>query len=742
MRRVFIAVIVSAALLSPLHARIVAAEQHAGDGLRRMLADVGARQIPSGILYDRVVPLSRLRDYDGTTYLPASTAQWRQMYFEMYRASLATPVRPALDRLDARVRRPGPFDAVPIAVMNLRYDRFRADALDTGALRVDDGRAVIESADALEPARVFAAAAMIDRTYRGGRTTFSLEPSWYFTNDGDAGGGLEADFDDGLGFRAVRFGDHVAVDYTAAGEKTIRLRSVNPGGEELRAAFVFRVESLQAPLPDDTIAVTATIPYNAEFGTGEAYVYLADGHAALTKPVVLVEGFDIDNTMNWDELYALLNDEGLVESVRAEGYDVVVLNFSDATDYIQKNSLALVELLGAVQAGIAPGTHYALVGASMGGLCSRYALSYMETHAIAHRVATYISFDTPHNGANIPLGIQYWLDFFQDESADAAALLASLDRPAARQMLAYHHTTPPGATGESDPLRAGFDADLAALGDYPSTPRRVAMANGSGAGATQGFNPGAQIIGWEYDSFLVDIRGNVWAVPDGGSAQILEGRISIIFQPDDVLNVSVSGTAPYDNAPGGWRSSMAQMDSTAAPYGDIVALHDNHCFIPAVSALDLATSDLFYDIDGDPGLLSITPFDAVYYPVENQPHVDVTPENAQWILDEIRDTPTGVRPTTTPPAGTLVLEQNTPNPFNPSTLVRFNLPQSTHVHVAVYDVGGALVATLVEGVRAAGPGRALWNGTDARGRRVGSGVYFCRLTAGSESRARKMVLVK
>ena len=68
----------------------------------------------------------------------------------------------------------------------------------------------------------------------------------------------------------------------------------------------------------------------------------------------------------------------------------------------------------------------------MGGLCSRYALAYMESHGIPHRVRTWISFDAPQAGADIPLGLQYWIRFFAGQSADAAAFLQVLGRPAAR----------------------------------------------------------------------------------------------------------------------------------------------------------------------------------------------------------------------------------------------------------------------------------------------------------------------
>jgi hypothetical protein len=189
---------------------------------------------------------------------------------------------------------------------------------------------------------------------------------------------------------------------------------------------------------------------------GDAYVYLAPGRTEIQNPAVVVEGFDLDNSMNWDELYALLNQENLIETLRADGYDAVVLNFADATDYLQRNAFTVVDLLQQIQAIVGPQTTVALAGASMGGLVSRYALAYMETNALPHSVRTFVSFDAPHLGANIPLGIQYWVNFFSDQSSDAAFFLSLLNRPAARQMLVYHYTDPAGSTGQPDPLRGAF----------------------------------------------------------------------------------------------------------------------------------------------------------------------------------------------------------------------------------------------------------------------------------------------
>lgn len=96
----------------------------------------------------------------------------------------------------------------------------------------------------------------------------------------------------------------------------------------------------------------------------------------------------------------------------------------------------------------------------------------------------------------------------------------------------------------------------------------------------------------------------------------------------------------------------------------------------------------------------------------------------------------------TTPAVTTALGQNHPNPFNPSTTIEYSVAERTPVVIAIYHASGALVARLDEGVRAPGAYRAEWNGRDASGRSVASGVYFYRLDGTPEAAAKKMVLMK
>jgi hypothetical protein len=86
--------------------------------------------------------------------------------------------------------------------------------------------------------------------------------------------------------------------------------------------------------------------------------------------------------------------------------------------------------------------------------------------------------------------------------------------------------------------------------------------------------------------------------------------------------------------------------------------------------------------------------------------------------------------------------RNHPNPFNPQTSIRFHLPQAAHASLAVYDVAGRRVRSLLDGSRAAGPGAVGWDGRDDRGRAVGAGVYLCRLVAGEHRETCRLVLVR
>jgi hypothetical protein len=83
-----------------------------------------------------------------------------------------------------------------------------------------------------------------------------------------------------------------------------------------------------------------------------------------------------------------------------------------------------------------------------------------------------------------------------------------------------------------------------------------------------------------------------------------------------------------------------------------------------------------------------------------------------------------------------------PNPFNPETMIRFDLPQAGMVRLEVFDVLGQRVRVLVAGELPAGGHQAKWDGRNEAGVSVGTGVYLCRLAASSAVLVQRMVLLK
>ena len=88
------------------------------------------------------------------------------------------------------------------------------------------------------------------------------------------------------------------------------------------------------------------------------------------------------------------------------------------------------------------------------------------------------------------------------------------------------------------------------------------------------------------------------------------------------------------------------------------------------------------------------------------------------------------------------LDQNMPNPFNPSTVIGYQLPEAGMVRLAIYNLLGQEVRVLVNERRDAGTFSATWDGADASGSGVASGIYLYRIQAGSFSATRRMLFLK
>lgn len=175
----------------------------------------------------------------------------------------------------------------------------------------------------------------------------------------------------------------------------------------------------------------------------------------------------------------------------------------------------------------------------------------------------------------------------------------------------------------------------------------------------------------------------------------------------------------------------------------VVWLEDTGAFAAHVSPLDVISGPypLNGSLDVATGLdVAASPPGGIYAVVfDNNEYIDGQWHRKVWMCTFTPDEAVGV---VTTPMPTLRLDQNVPNPFNPSTTIAYSIAQAGRVRVDVYDASGARVAGLVDDVLGAGPHETRWDGIDAAGRRVVSGVYFCVLRTGGHVVTRKMALLK
>ncbi|NIT59422.1 MAG: T9SS type A sorting domain-containing protein [Aliifodinibius sp.] len=88
------------------------------------------------------------------------------------------------------------------------------------------------------------------------------------------------------------------------------------------------------------------------------------------------------------------------------------------------------------------------------------------------------------------------------------------------------------------------------------------------------------------------------------------------------------------------------------------------------------------------------------------------------------------------------LYNNYPNPFNPTTTIRYDLAERSKTSLSVYNIAGERIRTLVNDVQSAGSKSVVWNGRNDQGEIVGSGVYVYQIEADGTVKTKKMIFLK
>lgn len=187
--------------------------------------------------------------------------------------------------------------------------------------------------------------------------------------------------------------------------------------------------------------------------------------------------------------------------------------------------------------------------------------------------------------------------------------------------------------------------------------------------------------------------------------------------------------------PSGWSSSMCNGLLCYPPDVDSISVPDVNLGVPALAAGD--TSDFHLNI---PSLPNFAGTAEVTVRVENINNVSEFSEITFIATTE----PTGVEPIEAALTENFQLLANYPNPFNPATVIPFEVAGAgrSDVQITVYNALGAHVATLLNEPLAAGAYEVTWNGLDTNGLAAPSGIYFYELRSAGFRQSQKMLLVK
>ncbi|MEU5279537.1 hypothetical protein AB0G87_24360 [Streptomyces asoensis] len=390
--------------------------------------------------------------------------------------------------------------------------------------------------------------------------------------------------------------------------------------------------TLGAP-PTAASPTAVTVPDHEEWPlpNGFAWVFPGEGDGGgIRRPVIMADGFNLGRS-ELDKLYQGLEggEFPLVSELRRRGRDVILLGFDERSASILTNAETATAAIMRASAEQLGDARLVVGGFSMGGIVTRYALARLEMQRMDHRTGLYFSWDSPHRGASIPVGVQafaYFIPFPND-------FAKQMNSPAARQMLWRHYDKDTGKIGVA-PERTEFLAELERVGDWPRIPRLLGLANGRGDGVgLPEVKPGE--VALRVDGIYPGTTFYTQAQGDDVTAAYLNRRL-----PQAEKTITTNGFPELDGAPGGTLHTYEILAETLRKLGGTVDLrHEDVCFVPSVSAVAVRDiekqSDLYVNID------ELSPdeseFDDFVLSSTTTPHTAVSEELCTWLLDRLPD---------------------------------------------------------------------------------------------------------
>ncbi|MEJ8802062.1 T9SS type A sorting domain-containing protein [Pontibacter sp. H249] len=501
------------------------------------------------------------------------------------------------------------------------------------------------------------------------RSLIVLMPaSLWKSNDANAVSSIHIDAGDGMGFRVLAPGQPLTVSYSTDGRKELIYRlNLSNGTILLSHSEIYVTDAAQYTQNTETIPMTASQAFDGQFAQGSIIIAYASQDRKLRNPLIVAEGFDPGHILKPELRFGLSTLEGFLADVRNDGqtvlknilidnpqYDIVYVDWKNGTDNIKRNAMLLKDVIREVnnrKAANGSSASNVIIGQSMGGLITRWTLKDMEDNGEVHQTRLFVSYDSPHQGANVPLGYLHLARHVQQLYTKTNAgfiqlfggitphrALTLTEAPAARQMLINYVT---GSNQIDNTLHAQWQNELRAKG-YPQgnggVPlRKVAVSNGAQCATGQEAIPGGQLLdlnGKGNTRFLTDLAGiafpwvysssailfnqaplllgivpgrndihldvKVNATANGGGNRVYYGNVSytkrVLWLVPVTVNITdrshsaPSGQLPYDAYPGGFYSIPApslQAKSAFAKYKVTFSQVRSFNFVPTTSALDI-----------------------------------------------------------------------------------------------------------------------------------------------------------
>ena len=659
----------------------------------KLFKNVSLTDASTGIIYDRVVPFSNLPQFNSLNNrfpdtLNANT--FFQCYSELYHSAVIHSARLSYSIEDLRVLLPKDTNLIYFGAILYKFNTID-NAVATRKLFLGEDSLLYENPEITESLfledTAFVAAPLTNYVY-GNSVHFYFSENLLFSNIGNGIHSLLIDFDDGVGFRNVIPNSTITIDYIETGIHTIHTRMMMEDGQILDSyASINCIPRISISHPKTIFDIQAKIPFRVLedsttlYSGGKMCIYYANADKKLRKPILISDGFDPENERSFEtggednqSLWSMLTYNGrhLGDTLISKlGYDLVFIDYDDGGNYIERNAMvciAAIDTLNKMLKQNESNEQIVVVGPSMGGVVTNYALSYIEnnpnslTNFGKHNCRLWIAFDSPQQGANISLGAQAFMYFYGNIANNQEAKdcwETYLNCTAAKQMLIHHlNAYPLNITLPKDTIFINqytpeshftqFYNSLNNLG-YPQHLRKISVIDGS-LNATTNEDGCAEAI---------DIRtiGNIRVskiqlIPTSGNCESFYGmystKLEYLFGLKKRLWVSIKGFGNYsiDAAPGGTFNTFTKIEKAVADMSQSnndfqlqpsVSI-ENHCFMPITSTLDISGNLNYRTNVSDRDLVeeSITPFDSYKGVLDsNMYHATLNQDMADYILNEI-----------------------------------------------------------------------------------------------------------